>query len=39
MNLTIKELIWIMIGLPILGLIHLFESASNLYKKIKGRFS
>lgn len=36
---VVPALLKIMISLPLLGLIHLVESALNLYKKIKGRFS
>lgn len=35
---VVPALLKIMIVLPLLGLIHLFESASNLYKKIKWYF-
>ena len=34
----IVPLVELIIVLPILGLIHLFESAINLYKKIKRKF-
>ena len=36
---VVPALLKIMVALPLLGLIHLVESASNLYKKIKGKFS